>query len=162
MLQDLIKIKPQTKRNYYTGKYEFATAVPKPIERARYFFRWGMIFHAQRKPAQAYKYYEKAIFHNKKPLYLKQMAILHHEMNYPKEALEYMRVALDIEKQEQMEKERVLSRLQAPNYSAFLPFKYQSHKSQSTISLFAKAVQSSLPSYPIHYSTEFQSYPDPG
>jgi tetratricopeptide (TPR) repeat protein len=124
MLQDLIKIKPETKSNYYTSKFEFAIPVKKPKEKAKYYFQWGMIFHAKRKPAEAYKYYEKAIFHHKKPVYLKQMAILHHEMGYLKEALDYIRIAVDIEKQEQREKERRAKALQEKDFSARIPFRY--------------------------------------
>jgi len=152
MLQDLIKIKPETKRNYYTGKYEFATPVKKPRERARYYFQWGLIFHAKRKPAEAYKYYEKAIFHHKKPVYLKQMAILHHEMGYLREALDYIRIALDIEKQEQNKKERRRSMLQEKDFSAVLPFRYNTNYSHSSLSLAAKAKDSTIRSAFLHYS----------
>jgi tetratricopeptide (TPR) repeat protein len=102
MLQDLIKINPQSRRNYHTGRFELATPVVKPKEKAKYYFQWALMFHARNKPAEAYKYYEKAILHNKNPLYLKQMAILHHEMGYLRDALKYIRTALDIEKKEQI------------------------------------------------------------
>jgi tetratricopeptide (TPR) repeat protein len=137
MLQDLIKIKPQSKKNYYTSRYEFATAVKKPREKAKYYFQWAMIFHAKRKPAEAYKYYEKAILHHKRPVYLKQMAILHHEMGYLKEALAYIRIAVDIEKQEQRAKERRVKALQEKNFSTVMPFTYITSYSQSSQSFAA-------------------------
>ncbi|MGM0532543.1 MAG: hypothetical protein ACQER7_14445 [Bacteroidota bacterium] len=152
MLQDLIKIKPETKSNYYTSKFEFAIPVKKPREKAKYYFQWGMIFHAKRKPAEAYKYYEKAIFHHKKPVYLKQMAILHHEMGYLKDALNYIRIAVDIEKQEQKENEKRRRMLQERNFSALLPFRYKSSYSHSSLSLTTKAKNSTFTS-PVQYSS---------
>lgn len=151
MLQDLIKIKPETKRNYYTGKYEFATPVQKPKERSKYYFQWGLIFHAKRKPAEAYKYYEKAISHHKLPIYLKQMAILHHEMGFLREALQYIRIAVDIEKQEQKEKEKKESILQKRDFSAMLSFSYKTSYSHSFLSLTTKAKDSTIAS-PVQYS----------
>ncbi|MFP4621638.1 MAG: hypothetical protein ACLFM7_10020 [Bacteroidales bacterium] len=154
MLQDLIKIKPETKRNYYTGKYEFATPVKKPHEKAKYYFQWGLIFHAQKKPAEAYKYYEKALFHHRRPVYLKQMAILHHEMGYLREALKYIRIAVDIEKQEQKEKEKRIRKLQEKNFTGVLPFRYKSSYSYSSLSLTANAKDSTITS-PFQYSRNF-------
>ncbi len=151
MLQDLIKIKPQTKRNYYTDKYEFATPVRKPREKAKYYFQWAMIFHAKRKPAEAYKYYEKAIFHHKKPVYLKQMAILHHEMGYLKEALNYIRVAVDIEKQEQREKERREKALQEKDFSARLPFRYNTNYCYSSVSHSTERRNATITTTPVRY-----------
>ncbi|MFO8235157.1 MAG: tetratricopeptide repeat protein [Bacteroidales bacterium] len=99
MIQDIIKIRPETKQNYYTGKTEFATPVVKPKEKAKYYFNWGLVFHARGKPAEAYKYYEKAITFNALPLYIKQMGILHHEMGYFNDAFRYLRKAFAIEKE---------------------------------------------------------------
>ena len=106
MLEDIVKIKPQTKKTYHAGSLEFATPVENPKEKARYYFQWGILFHARGKPAEAYKYYEKAIFYHKYPDYLKQMGLLHHEMGYLKDALKYFRVALDIEKTQMIRKAR--------------------------------------------------------
>ena len=158
MLQDLIKIKPQTKRNYYTGKYEFATPVKKPREKAKYYFQWAMIFHAKRKPAEAYKYYEKAIFHHKKPVYLKQMAILHHEMGYLKEALDYIRIAVDIEKQNQRAKERRAKALQEKDFSLVTPFTYITSYSQSSQS-FATLTKNTTTISSAHYISKYLNSP---
>ena len=98
MLQDILKITPQTQQNYYPNRYEFATPVVHPRAKAWHFFQWALIFHARKKPAEAYKYYEKALTHHKRPLYLRQMALLHHEMGYFRDATQYLRTALDIEK----------------------------------------------------------------
>ena len=153
MLQDLIKIKPETKRNYHTGKYEFATPVIKPHEKAKYYFQWGLIFHAKRKPAEAYKYYERAIFHHKKPIYLKQMAILHHEMGYLREALKYIRIAVNVEKQEQNRQERKKKMLQEKNLTAVLPFRYKTSYSHSSLSLTQKS-KNTTNKLPVHFSLE--------
>jgi tetratricopeptide (TPR) repeat protein len=106
MIEDIVTIRPETKRNYYTEKLEFAFPVKKPREKAKYFFQWGLIYHAKGKPAEAYKYYEKALVYHKFPLYLKQMGILHHEMGYFKDALKYLRAAHKIEQDIQEEKQR--------------------------------------------------------
>ncbi|HKL38218.1 MAG TPA: tetratricopeptide repeat protein [Bacteroidales bacterium] len=100
MLQDIIKISPRIQKNYYAGRYEFATPVVHPRAKAWHFFQWALIFHARKKPAEAYKYYEKALIHHKRPLYLRQMALLHHEMGYFRDATSYLRSALEIEKKE--------------------------------------------------------------
>ncbi|MFP4047543.1 MAG: hypothetical protein ACLFPH_09805 [Bacteroidales bacterium] len=98
MIQDIIKIRPQTQQNYYTGDMECATPVIKPKEKAKHYFRWGLVFHARGKAAEAYKYYEKAIIYHASPLYIKQMGILHHEMGYFDDAIKYLRSAFDIER----------------------------------------------------------------
>jgi len=105
MLEDIIKIQPQTSQNYYTDSLEFAIPVKKPKEKASHYFKWGLVFHAKGKPAEAYKWYEQAIFLHKSPFYLKQMGILHHEMGYLKDAFKYIRIAVEIEKEIQQEKE---------------------------------------------------------
>lgn len=97
MLQDLIRIKPQSQRNYHTRWYELATPVRNPKAKARHYFQWALIHHARKKPAEAYKYYERAIVHHRHPLYLRQMALLHHEMGYFRDALRYMRTAFNLE-----------------------------------------------------------------
>lgn len=97
MLQDLIRIKPQSQRNYHTRWFELATPVHSPKAKARHYFQWALIHHARKKPAEAYKYYEKAIIHHRHPLYLRQMALLHHEMGYFRDALKYMRTAFNLE-----------------------------------------------------------------
>lgn len=104
MLEDIIKIQPQTDKNYYAGSLEFAVPVKNPKEKAAHYFKWGLVFHAKGKPAEAYKWYEQALFLDKKPLYLKQMGILHHEMGYLKDAFKYIRTAVEIEKDIQKEK----------------------------------------------------------
>jgi len=122
MIEDPVIIRPESKqRNYYTDKFEFATPVSNPKEKARHFFEWGIIFHARGKPAEAYKYYEKAIIHHRFPLYLKQMGILHHEMGYYRDALRYLRSALDIEKEIKKEKEleEARQKQEATDYSVF-------------------------------------------
>ena len=126
MLQDLIRIKPQSRKNYYPARYEFATPVTNPRNKAWHFFQWALIFHARKKPAEAYKYYEKAIQHHKRPVYLRQMALLHHEMGYLRDALLYMRSALDIEKSEYLKKLRQekQQREHARSYSAPCFFSY--------------------------------------
>ena len=106
MLEDIVQIRPQSRKSYYTGDLEFATPVANPKGKARHFFQWGLIYHAKGKPAEAYKYYEKAIIHHKRPLYLKQMGILHHEMGYFKDALKYLRTAHNIEKEIEVKKAR--------------------------------------------------------
>ncbi|GEM_PF-1578083 len=105
MLQDIIRIKPQSQTNYQPEWYEFATPVVQPRSKAQHYFKWALIFHARRQAAEAYKYYEKAIIHHKKPLYLRQMALLHHEMGYLRDAMKYMRTALDLEKREYQKKQ---------------------------------------------------------
>lgn len=106
MLQDIIKIAPQSKKNYYPGRYEFATPVVHPQTKAWHFFQWALIFHARKKPAEAYKYYEKALIHHKRPLYLRQMALLHHEMGYFRDASQYLHTALEIEKTEYLRRQQ--------------------------------------------------------
>ena len=105
MLEDIIKIQPQTEKNYYADSLEFAVPVKNPKEKAAHYFKWGLVSHAKGKPAEAYKWYEQALFLDKKPLYLKQMGILHHEMGYLKDAFKYIRIAVKIEKDIQKEKE---------------------------------------------------------
>ena len=97
MLQDLIRIKPQSQRNYHTQWFELATVVCNPKAKAQHYFQWALIHHARKKPAEAYKYYEKAIQHHRHPLYLRQMALLHHEMGYYRDAVKYMRTASELE-----------------------------------------------------------------
>jgi len=99
MLQDLIRIKPQTQRTYHAKWYELATPVRHPRAKAHHYFQWALIHHAKNNPAEAYKYYERAIMHHKHPLYLRQMALLHHEMGYFRDALKYMRTAFDLEQE---------------------------------------------------------------
>jgi len=112
MLQDLIRIKPQAQSNYHTQWYEMATPVQNPKAKAQHYFQWALIHHARKKPAEAYKYYEKAIIHHRNPLYIKQMALLHHEMGYFSDALKYLRTAFDLEqaalkkKQKQMKEQK--------------------------------------------------------
>jgi tetratricopeptide (TPR) repeat protein len=106
MIEDIITIRPQTRKNYYTSKLEFATPVVKPKEKAHHYFQWGLIWHGKGKPAEAYKYYEKAIIFHKNPLYLKQMGILHHEMGYFKDALKYLQSAFELEQEIQMQEEQ--------------------------------------------------------
>jgi tetratricopeptide (TPR) repeat protein len=101
MLEDIVKIQPQTDRNYYADSFEFAIPIKHPKEKAAQYFKWGLVFHAKGKPAEAYKWYEKALFLHKNPFYLKQMGILHHEMGYLKDALNYIRTAIEIEKETQ-------------------------------------------------------------
>src|SRR6056297_2250043 len=114
MIEDPVIIRPESKqRNYYTDKFEFATPVSNPKEKARHFFEWGIIFHARGKPAEAYKYYEKAIIHHRLPLYLRQMALLHHEMGYFREALKYMRTAFDLEEANLRKKHRQIQQQKA-------------------------------------------------
>ncbi len=109
MIEDIVTISPETKRNYYTEKFEFAYPVRKPREKAKYFFQWGLIYHAKGKPAEAYKYYEKAIIYHRFPLYLKQMGVLHHEMGYFKDALKYLRAAHQIEQElHQMQQKKAI------------------------------------------------------
>jgi tetratricopeptide (TPR) repeat protein len=121
MLQDLIKIKPQSQKTYHSEWYEFATPVSHPKTKARQYFQWALIFHAREKPAEAYKYYEKAIIHHKRPLYLRQMALLHHEMGYFKDAIAYMRSALDIERAEYMTRQRQAAERQKPSKTLPVP-----------------------------------------
>lgn len=116
MIQDIIKIRPQTQKNYYTGKMECATPVVKPIEKAKHYFRWGIVFHARGKAAEAYKYYEKAIIYDASPLYIKQMGILHHEMGYFDDAIKYLRRAFEIEKDMNNSK-KVLLKEENPLYT---------------------------------------------
>jgi tetratricopeptide (TPR) repeat protein len=106
MLQDIIKIAPQNKKNYHPGRYELATPVVQPRAKAWHFFQWAMIFHARKKPAEAYKYYEKALIHHKRPLYLRQMAVLHHEMGYFRDASQYLQTALEIERTEYLRRQQ--------------------------------------------------------
>jgi len=120
MLEDIIKISPQTNRNYYTSIFEFAVPVKHPKEKAAQYFKWGLVFHAKGKPAEAYKWYEKAIFLHKNPFYLKQMGILHHEMGYMKDALNYIRTAVNIEKeiqQKEAAKEKEQAQFAQPDFS---------------------------------------------
>lgn len=130
MIEDIVQIRPETRKNYHTEKLEFATPVTSPKQKAQHFFQWGMIHHAKGKPAEAYKYYEKAINHHKNPLYIKQMGLLHHEMGYFKDALKYLRLALAIEKQILNENATREKHLEKPNYTAHLPISY-SEKSYS-------------------------------
>ena len=126
MLQDLIKIQPQAQKNYHPARYEFATPVKNPQAIAWQYFQWALISHARKKPAEAYKYYEKAIMHHKRPVYLRQMALLHHEMGYFREALDYLRLALDLEKREYLEKitQQQQLRRDRVDYSGDLPVHY--------------------------------------
>ena len=113
MLQDLIRIKPQTQSNYHTQWYEVATPVRNPKAKAKHYFQWAVIHHARKKPAEAYKNYEKAIIHHRHPLYLRQMALLHHEMGYFREALKYMRTAFDLEEASMRRKQRQIRQQKA-------------------------------------------------
>lgn len=105
MLQDLIQIQPQAQSNYHTRWFEWATPVRNPRAKARHYFQWALIHHARKKPAEAYKYYEKAIIHHRHPLYLRQMALLHHEMGYFRDALKYMRIAFEVEQADYRKKQ---------------------------------------------------------
>ena len=121
MIEDPIKIRPESRqKNYYVDKFEFATPVTHPKEKARKFFEWGLVYHARGKPAEAYKNYEKALIHHRLPLYLKQMGILHHEMGYYRDALKYLRSAVNIEKEMYIQKEKEESQRQeeSVDYSA--------------------------------------------
>ena len=121
MLEDIVKIQPQTDRNYYADTFEFAIPIKHPKEKAAQYFKWGLIFHAKGKPAEAYKWYEKALFLHKNPFYLKQMGILHHEMGYLKDALNYIRTAIEIEKETQKQetvKEQEHAQYMQPDFVA--------------------------------------------
>lgn len=119
MLEDIVKIKPQTRKTYHAGSLEFATPVENPKEKARYYYQWGILFHARNKPAEAYKYYEKAIVYHKHPDYLKQMGLLHHEMGYLKDALKYFRVALGIEKAQMIQEAQKMAKQEAASETSF-------------------------------------------
>jgi len=121
MLEDIVKIQPQTDRNYYADTFEFAVPIKHPKEKAAQYFKWGLVFHAKGKPAEAYKWYEKALFLHKNPFYLKQMGILHHEMGYLKDALYYIRTAVDIEREIQQQeavKEQEQNQFNQPEFIA--------------------------------------------
>jgi tetratricopeptide (TPR) repeat protein len=121
MLEDIVKIQPQTDRNYYADSFEFAVPIKHPKEKAAQYFKWGLVFHAKGKPAEAYKWYEKALFLHKNPFYLKQMGILHHEMGYLKDALFYIRTAVDIEREIQQQeavKEQEQNQFNQPEFFA--------------------------------------------
>lgn len=97
MLQDLIRIRPQSQKNYHAQWFELATVVSNPKAKAQHYFQWALIHHARKKPAEAYKYYERAIQHHRHPLYIRQMALLHHEMGFFRDALKYLRTAFELE-----------------------------------------------------------------
>ena len=115
MLEDIIQIQPRKDRNYYAGTLEFAVPVKHPKEKAHHFFRWGILCHARGKPAEAYKWYEKALILDRNPYYLKQMGILHHEMGYLKDALKYIRTAVDMERK--AHEERARQKAQSAEYA---------------------------------------------
>lgn len=133
MIEDPVKIRPESRqKNYYTDKFEFATPVINPKQKAEHFFHWGLVFHAKGKPAEAYKYYEKSMIHHQLPLYFKQMGILHHEMGYFRDALKYLRTAVNIEREmnQLKEKEETEKEQEAMDYSAALQINFYNESPQ--------------------------------